>query len=223
MTLSGYCFGALTGAIISYFASLSGAVVVFLLSRAYCSEYIGIMFDRCPSLKRVIRAIEKRPNILFLIRLAPYPYNVMNVLLAAAPTLTLRTYTTCTALSLLKVIVHTSIGASIHSFSHHSTPGEGEQESNNNDFMSRVWTGVGVALCVGVLIYIMTVARRAVDGELDEECTEETVAFLQDQDDDVAVGGHRQEMSETSAHDGRPLSRMETDDYPTDFVASTRK
>lgn len=227
MTLSGYCFGALTGAFISYFASLTGAVVVFLLSRAYCCEYIGTMFERSPSFKRVLRAIEKRPNILFLIRLAPYPFNVMNVLLAASPTLTLRTYTTCTALSLLKVIVHTSIGASIHSFSHHGAPLEGgpdaEEEDNGNDVMSKVYTGIGVALCVGVFIYITIVARRAVDGELEEDCSEEAVAFLQPGAEEE---GHDQEMTETTVHDSaapsRSVSRMATlelDGHPTDIVA----
>jgi hypothetical protein len=34
---------------------------------------------------------------------------VMNCLLAASSTLTLKTYTVCTALSLFKVIIHTSL------------------------------------------------------------------------------------------------------------------
>ncbi|KZW03879.1 hypothetical protein EXIGLDRAFT_599836 [Exidia glandulosa HHB12029] len=223
MTLSGYCFGAMTGAVISYTASLTGAVVVFLLSRAYCSEWIGTMFERAPSMKRVIRAIEKRPNILFLIRLAPYPFNVMNVLLAASPTLTLRTYTTCTALSLLKVIVHTSLGASIHSFSHTVAPADGvtdpTEPEDSHDVMSKVWTGIGIALCVGVFIYITIVARRAVDGELEDDCSEERVAFLQDDGQDQ----HDQEMSEATVRDSRaqsrPVSRMAT--FETDGPSST--
>ncbi|KAH7100553.1 hypothetical protein BKA62DRAFT_705771, partial [Auriculariales sp. MPI-PUGE-AT-0066] len=115
MTLSGYCFGALPGAVISYIASLSGAVAVFLLSRAYLKEHILSFFDRSPTFKRV--------GARHRAALAPYPFNVMNVLLAASPTLTLRTYTICTALALFKVIIHTTIGASIHSFSHHGSSG----------------------------------------------------------------------------------------------------
>lgn len=155
------------------------------------------------TIKRVVRAVEKRPKLLFLIRLAPYPYNVMNCLLAAAPTLTLRTYTTCTALSLFKVIIHTSMGASIHSFKdfHVADPNKPEEEHKHS--LTELWTAVGIALCIAILIYLSIVARRAVDFELDDEPissydSEETSRFLesteQDQDD---VGTERAGSLET--------------------------
>ncbi|KAG8763435.1 hypothetical protein FRC11_003920 [Ceratobasidium sp. 423] len=164
--LSGYCFGAMTGAVISYFAALSGALVVFLLSRTFLRWHIARLISHSPSFKRILRAIEKRPSLLFLIRLAPYPYNVMNVLLASSPRLTLTTYTACTALSLLKVIIHTSIGASIHSFAdYHMREGAKEEE---NSGLGRAWTIIGITLCVMLFMYLSWVARRAVD-ELDDE------------------------------------------------------
>ena len=113
--LSGYTFGPWTGAIISYCAALSGALTVFILSRTFLRDSISHWLSCATTIKRVVRAIERRPKLLFLIRLAPYPYNVLNCLLAASSTLTLQTYTICTALSLFKVIIHTSLGASIHS------------------------------------------------------------------------------------------------------------
>lgn len=134
-----------------------------------------------------MRAIEKRPKLLFLIRLAPYPYNVMNCLLAASPTLSLHTYTVCTALSLFKVIIHTSLGASIHSFReyHIETPRKDAQEDQSADTVARMWTGAGILLCILILVYLSIVARRAVDEELEddepvttpEDC-EERMAFL---------------------------------------------
>lgn len=132
------------------------------------------------TIKRVVRAIEKRPKLLFLIRLAPYPYNVMNCLLAASPTLTLRTYTICTALSLFKVIIHTSLGASIHSFRDYHTR---DPDSKSGDSSSQMWTIIGILLCVAIFVYLSVVARRAVDDELDDEAvtshdSEETMAFL---------------------------------------------
>jgi uncharacterized membrane protein YdjX (TVP38/TMEM64 family) len=176
--LSGYTFGPWTGAVISYFAALSGALTVFILSRALLRDTISRWLTSTHTIKRVVYAIEKRPKLLFLIRLAPYPYNVMNCLLAAAPTLTLRTYTLCTALSLFKVIVHTSLGASIHSFRDYHTGGDAP--SDNADAASRMWTVVGIALCVVVFVYLFVVARRAVDEELGEvSCdSEERIAFL---------------------------------------------
>ena len=107
--LSGYTFGPWTGLIISYWASLAGALTVFIFSRTFFRGYITRWLAATLAIKRVIRAIDKRPKLLFLIRLAPYPYNVMNCLLAASTTLTLKTYTVCTALSLFKVIIHTSL------------------------------------------------------------------------------------------------------------------
>ncbi|KAI0700559.1 hypothetical protein BC835DRAFT_1257546, partial [Cytidiella melzeri] len=187
--LSGYTFGAWTGAVISYAASLVGALVVFGLSRTFFRGCISRWLSCTPTIKRVVHAIEKRPKLLFLIRLAPYPYNVMNCLLAASPTLTLRTYTCCTAISLFKLIIHTSIGSSIRSFAeyHVVKPGQSAPAQQDESTLGHYSTIVGVALCIGILIYLSYVARKAVDEELQDgvmlprDC-EETVSFLSDQD-----------------------------------------
>ncbi|KAG8875194.1 hypothetical protein FRB97_005331 [Tulasnella sp. 331] len=172
--LSGYSLGAVQGAILSYFAALTGAIAVFLLSRTYLRASITDMISNAPiSVKRAIRAIEKQPKLLFLIRLSPYPYNLMNALLATSR-ISFTTYTTCTALSLFKVIVHTTIGASIHSFSdYHTHTTDGDSTESGNDEgdadMSKVWTVVGIVLCVSLLVYLSWVARRAVDDAEDED------------------------------------------------------
>ena len=198
ITLSGYTYGAWAGAIISYFAALSGAVCVYTLCRACFRETIASWLSKTTSIKRVVRAIEKRPKLLFMVRLAPYPYNVMNALLAASPTLTLKTYTVCTALSLFKVIIHTTIGASIHSFAGyhlHKTPDSsdppidgqdpigGDGDGDEGALLSRVSAIVGIVLCVAIIVYLSWVARKAVDEELDDDEAlahnpEETELFL---------------------------------------------
>lgn len=235
--LSGYCFGAWPGAVVSYIASLTGAVSVFLLSRAYLRGYISSFFERSPSFKRVVRAIERRPNVLFLVRLAPYPYNVMNVLLAASPTLSLRTYTTCTGLALFKVIIHTTIGASIHSFSHQGsngkTPATGEPGGDTSDgsqpeeddegestTMSRALQIGGIVLCVGVFLYISWVARRAVDNEAEDEESdsqnaEEREAFLES-----GARPNSSEMTEANlGREPRSIARMSiAEDATADIV-----
>lgn len=190
ITLSGYTFGPWIGAAISYCAALSGAVVVFWLSRTFLREPIGRWLSSTRALCRAVRAVERKPQLLFLVRLAPYPYNVLNALLAATPTLTMRTYVICTALSLFKVIIHTSIGAGIRSF---SAKKESDVQEEEDDTWSRVWTIGGILLCVALFIYLSLVARRAVDDELDDEIpgsvSEERVAFLDAEshaeDDDV--------------------------------------
>lgn len=188
--LSGYTFGPWTGAIISYFAALLGALVVFIVSRSLFRDSIERWLQSCTTIKRVVRAIEKRPKLLFLIRLAPYPYNVMNCLLAASPTLTLHTYTVCTALSLFKVIIHTSVGASIHSFRDYHQDPDASSVDSGADMMGRLWTILGILLCVLILVYLSIVARRAVDDELDDypvtaRDAEETRAFLSNNESDT--------------------------------------
>jgi len=156
--------------VISYFAALSGALAVFIVSRTLYRDSICRWLECTTTIKRVVHAIEKCPKLLFLIRLAPYPYNVMNCLLAASPTLTLKTYTICTALSLFKVIIHTSLGASIHSFKdyHVAEPQDGAVGDTGANTVARTWTVVGIMLCIAIFIYLAVVARRAVD-ELDKE------------------------------------------------------
>ncbi|KAG8932985.1 hypothetical protein FRC02_000259 [Tulasnella sp. 418] len=173
--LSGYCLGAYQGAVISYFAALSGAIAVFLLSRAYFRSCINDMIVNAPvSVKRAIRVVEKQPKLLFLIRLSPYPYNLMNALLASSR-ISFTTYTSCTALSLFKVLIHTTIGASIHKFSdYHTHSGKGdnsatEDSESDTNFMNRVWTIVGVVMCVALLVYLSWVARKAVNDADDED------------------------------------------------------
>jgi hypothetical protein len=202
IVLSGYTFGAWAGAVLSYCAALTGAFVVFVLSRSLFRGLITRWLSNATSVKRVVRAIEKRPQLLFLIRLAPYPYNVMNCLLGASPTLTLRTYLVCTALSLFKVIIHTTLGSSIHSFaryhahsnpSHDTVPNGGqdlilsdgdasaEEEENLFGFYAKI---AAVILAIGVFIYISVVARKAINDELDDDdelpyhTDEEAVSFL---------------------------------------------
>ena len=232
ITLSGYTYGAWVGAVISYFAALSGAVCVYTLCRSCFRETIASWLSKTTSIKRVVRAIEKRPKLLFMVRLAPYPYNVMNALLAASPTLTLKTYTLCTALSLFKVIIHTTIGASIHSFAGyhlHKTPNSSDppidgQDPTNDDgdgvptddddqgaFLSRVSAIVGIVLCIAIIIYLSWVARKAVDEELEDDevlarNSEETELFL-DPTDDMERG-----MGEVSL--SRPLLPMSNQSPP---------
>lgn len=169
IVLSGYTFGARDGFIISYTASLVGAVVVYGVSFRFMREYLSSTVCRNAWMKRILRSIERKPRLLFLIRLAPYPYNLLNALLAASPSLTFRTYCTCTALSLFKLIIHTSAGSTIHRFAdYHAHGGEEDEEGSK---MTKIWSGLGIALCVGLFIYLSHLARKAVaeEDEMDVE------------------------------------------------------
>jgi len=163
--LSGYTFGAWNGFVISYAAALSGAVVVYLLSRQFLYTYIEEVLNGTGWVKRVVRAIERRPQLLFLIRVAPYPYNLMNAVLAVSPTLTFKTYFVCTGLSLFKLIIHTSAGSAVKQFAEYHTS-EKEEEGQS---LARTWSVIGIALCVGIFLYLSYVARKAVQEEIEGE------------------------------------------------------
>ncbi|KZT62372.1 hypothetical protein CALCODRAFT_410385, partial [Calocera cornea HHB12733] len=170
ITLAGYCFGTWIGAVISYAAALTGAVVVFVVSRACFPGAVHKTISASPSFKKVIRAIEKRPRLLFLIRLAPYPYNMMNVLLSSSPYLTLSTYTLVTALSLFKCLIYTYVGSAIHSFADYHTKGAAHASGQHTtqQRIMHIWGIIGVVLCVGIMAYLTYLARRAVN-EADED------------------------------------------------------
>ncbi|KDQ14728.1 hypothetical protein BOTBODRAFT_109818 [Botryobasidium botryosum FD-172 SS1] len=163
--LSGYTYGAVPGAVLSFTAALSGAIVVFILARRYLSSALCLSSNSSDafvsSITPALRAIERRPILLVLVRLAPYPYNVLNALLGARSSISLTRYTLCTAISLLKVIIHTGIGSQIKNFSEKDRA-ENEDESGWGKF----WTVGGILLCVALFVYISYVARRAVDDEL---------------------------------------------------------
>lgn len=204
--LCGFTFGLWQGFIISYIAALSGAIVVFTLSRTLLKEWMVGLLNKSGGLRKVVRAIEKQPKLLFLVRLAPYPYNLMNTLLASSPTLTLRTYVTCTALALPKLLIHVGLGTSIKSFSAYNGAGEGQSEEEAEALRAaeniKKWAGlVGVGLCVGIMIYLLSVARRAVD-ELDDEGEDGYDFVLLDEEGNEVLSSDYDEDEEADGTDG---------------------
>ncbi|PWY98395.1 hypothetical protein BCV70DRAFT_164762 [Testicularia cyperi] len=203
--LCGFTFGLWDGFVISYIAAISGAIVVFVLSRSLLKDWMAGLLNKSGGLKKVVRAIEKQPKLLFLVRLAPYPYNLMNTLLASSPTLTLRTYVLCTALALPKLMIHVALGKSIKSFaepngSTKEMTKEEEEEAHTAETVKK-WAGlVGVGLCIGIMVYLLSVARKAVD-ELDD-----------DEDDDELLDGEDQDLLLSSDFDDDDDDDVHRDD-----------
>ncbi|EIW65830.1 hypothetical protein TREMEDRAFT_35925 [Tremella mesenterica DSM 1558] len=164
IVLSGYTFGVWEGFLMSYMASLIGAVVVFVISRTFLRDVIGRSLQSSPTATSLLQIIPDNPHLLLLIRIAPYPYNLLNVILASSPSLTLFNYTACTALSLCKLVLHTWIGAGIHDLSSwHKRP---SHHDLHNDTMGRddvkfYSTIVGVTMCLVLFVYLTHLAKRA--------------------------------------------------------------
>ena len=143
----------------------------------------------------MLSILPKNPHLLFLIRLAPYPYNLLNVILASCPSLSFQSFTLCTALSLCKLLLHTWIGAGIHDLSDSYSEGA-EQKELSEDELHRMHvkhqaTWCGILLCIALFFYLTHLARRSLhraqmaQGDdmyhprhRDDGTSEEAVAFL---------------------------------------------
>ncbi|KAG9068114.1 hypothetical protein KI688_011707 [Linnemannia hyalina] len=101
--------------------------------------------------------------LLVLIRLAPYPFNVMNAILSATH-IPLSTYIVATAISLTKLALHVYIGSTLSTL----TGGDGddtdpEKDPNNHGKRVKVFIMVmGIILGIGVGAYVWAVAKREI-------------------------------------------------------------
>ncbi|KAF9139544.1 hypothetical protein BG015_001978, partial [Linnemannia schmuckeri] len=113
--------------------------------------------------------------LMVLIRLAPYPFNVMNALLSATH-IPLSTFALATALSLTKLALHVYIGSTLSSLAPITTTPDGETTNpdeslppttpSNNDAHGRnlkivfMVTSIIIGFAVGA--YVWTVAKREI-------------------------------------------------------------
>ncbi|ORX51720.1 hypothetical protein DM01DRAFT_1337220 [Hesseltinella vesiculosa] len=197
-TLSGFTFGFARGFPVSYFGALTGAVTCFVISRYYLQRRVEGLMKRHPNLEAVVRAVERKGFKLFvLIRLSPYPFNLLNVMFAASD-ISLAHFAFGTALSLLKIALHVYIGANLTSFSKHIL-GEDEDLTDSEkqaQTVMEISAVVGGVLATGVMVYVYVVANRAIK-EMQAE-SEEARAFL---GDDERTSGDRIAMEEAGITD----------------------
>ena len=154
--------------------------------------YTSHSLANSPTSMSLLQIIPANPHLLLLIRVAPYPYNLLNVILASSPSLSLSTYTACTALSLCKLVVHTWIGAGIHDLSathlpedpevtlrpsdsglppHHHSDDSGRWMggAGQGDKLKVYTTWAGIALCVALFFYLTHLAKRALARAQEEQ------------------------------------------------------
>ncbi|KAG0335295.1 hypothetical protein BG000_007644 [Podila horticola] len=115
VTMSGYVYGFTYGFLIAYTSALLGSVTCFYLGRKYFKKQVRTLMAKKQSMKSVVKAVEKRGfKLLVLIRLAPYPFNILNLALSATH-IPLGTFALATALSLTKLTLHVYIGSTLSS------------------------------------------------------------------------------------------------------------
>lgn len=115
-----------------------------------------------------------------MIRLSPYPFNLLNVLFAST-NISLFHFAAGTALTLLKIAFHVYIGANLTSFAKHIL-GEDEDMTEGQIRAEKVQNFVmviGSIITFAGMAYIYRVAKAAVK-EANTPDHEEMVGFLQE-------------------------------------------
>ncbi|KAI9307423.1 snare associated Golgi protein-domain-containing protein, partial [Cunninghamella echinulata] len=188
-TLSGFTFGFAKGYPISYFSALFGAIACFMISRRWLKKWVQHTMAKYPNLEAVVKAVEKRGFKLFvLIRLSPYPFNLLNVLFASTE-IPLSHFAFGTALSLIKIGLHVYIGANLTSFAKHVLGDEeGMSESEKQvETIREIAIVIGSILATVVMIYVYFVAKKAIEEVQQQQQSDETLAFLGSDENQIAM------------------------------------
>ncbi|KFH66918.1 hypothetical protein MVEG_07443 [Podila verticillata NRRL 6337] len=163
VTMSGYVYGFSFGFFIAYTSAFVGAMVCFYCCRRWFKAQARNLINKNQSLKSAVRAVEKRGfKLLFLIRLAPYPYNVLNLALSLTH-IPIMTFAAATALSLLKLSLHVYIGSTLSTL---TTPKDGDDtpDPNAGSKPLRIFVLVaGIILGVIVGAYVGLLAKHEID------------------------------------------------------------
>ena len=119
----------------------------------------------------LLTLLSTRPRLLLLVRIAPYPFNLLNAILSSFPKLSLATYTGTTAISLLKVILHTWFGSGIWNISdmhaqkqaHGDEDGEKDHDEHSRETIKMYSAVAGVIFCVVLIFYLHHMAKKALE------------------------------------------------------------
>lgn len=115
-----------------------------------------------------------------MLRLAPYPFNVMSALLGQVRVVSARTHALATALSLCKIVLHTWTGSLLEELSQVIT-GPGHDDDDGGWTTARVSELCALVVAIGLAvasgIYVYRVVQRALAECREDKEEEEEVAI----------------------------------------------
>ncbi|KAI9295623.1 snare associated Golgi protein, partial [Neoconidiobolus thromboides FSU 785] len=113
--LCGFVYDFPIGFIPPLIGGIIGASSCFVVSRKYGQTYIRKLLAHYTYIEAAMKAIEiKGTKLLFLVRVAPYPWTIMNFVLGATK-IPYTKFILATTLSLPKLLFHVYLGASAKS------------------------------------------------------------------------------------------------------------
>ncbi|KAF9950599.1 hypothetical protein BGZ72_007769 [Mortierella alpina] len=162
VTMSGYVYGFVQGFLIAFSSALIGSIVCFYFCRRWFKAQVRKLLAKNKSLKSVVRTVEKRGfRLLVLIRLAPYPFNIMNALLSATH-IPLPTFALATAISLVKLTLHVYIGSTLSSLAGGDEDEDGKGKGGHGKAVKIILMIFGIILGIGVGGYVWIIAKREI-------------------------------------------------------------
>ncbi|KAF9576592.1 hypothetical protein EC968_006939 [Mortierella alpina] len=139
-----------------------GSIVCFYFCRRWFKAQVRKLLAKNKSLKSVVRTVERRGfRLLVLIRLAPYPFNIMNALLSATH-IPLPTFALATAISLVKLTLHVYIGSTLSSLAGRDDDQDGKGSSGHGKAVKVIVMIFSIILGIGVGGYVWIIAKREI-------------------------------------------------------------
>jgi len=158
--LSGVIYGWI-GFFPVYIGAALGAFTCFGLFRRFSFNYAQRLVDANPKASAAVRAMEAQGfKMLFFVRLAPYPYNLMNSLFGASR-VPFWHFAVATLLTLPKILVDVLLGANLAIVS--------SSLLDHPTVVNWVIFSVLALIAISVTLWIGWVARRAVKRMEEEE------------------------------------------------------
>lgn len=136
----GYVYGFPHGWIPAFSGATAGSILVYLVARYFCSDFVRRRYGSGDMMQGIERAIGRKGFLMmWLIRLSPYPFGWVSTIMGVIPSVTFGKYLSSTVLSLPKTLFHIYIGSTLSSLLHmhgsvkNSNSSDSDSDSSNPD------------------------------------------------------------------------------------------
>ncbi|KAJ3096110.1 hypothetical protein HDU97_006214 [Phlyctochytrium planicorne] len=173
--LSGFIYGMI-GFIPVYLGGFLGGISCFALSRVFFGKkYRKILSEKYPKFALIEEAIEEGGlKLVLLIRVAPYPYAIMNGVLSTT-SIPFHRFAIATAVCMIKALINVYLGTTLQSIAELLS---GVTGTSGTPVLQVSLMVVGLILAVLAAVYISWLVKKTLKKYVKEEDEEEEEAEL---------------------------------------------
>ncbi|KAJ3106056.1 Tlg2-vesicle protein [Phlyctochytrium planicorne] len=203
LVMCGFIFGFPWGFFPAYIGALIGAVLCFLGARKFLGRhYRDYFLSKYPKLKVVEAAIEKGGlKLIVLIRLAPYPFGIINVIFSTT-SISVYRFAAATSIAATKNMIHVYIGSTLQSLvdigggrgkdkppkDPNAPPGEGDGQSSTSKIVEVAFMVAGIVFAIGGMAYMTHLLQKEIMKSTRVEGGEEEHPLQPGDVEDIGVG-----------------------------------